>query len=102
MSAVRSPHAFDRGWASSVEARAVVSLLAKHLEIERQYIAPRMRLSDDLGAAQLHLTEIVLALEARFDVDIPEGDVATFKTVDDIIACVTRARTARRSRARGA
>ena len=101
MTAFRSTLAIDRTWASSVEARAVVGLLAKHLDIDRCHIAPGTKLSAALGAADVHLVELVLALEASFDIDISEEEVATFETVDDVVAAVVRARKTRKARARG-
>ena len=40
---------------------------------------------DDLGADSLDLFELVMALEEEYDVEIPQEDLASINTVEDVI-----------------
>ncbi len=93
MSAPRSPRVVARAeQPRSLSSRSVVHLLAKHLEIDAARVVPTARLSEELGASPLSLVQIALALEEHFDIEISELDVASFVTVEDVMACVVRAR----------
>ena len=82
----------------TVSARSVTELLAKHLEVDRARVVPTARLFEDLGASPLALIQVALALEERFDIPIAPGEVEAFVTVEDVMACVVRARNSRTSR----
>lgn len=82
----------------TVSARSVTELLAKRLEVDRGRIVPTARLFEDLGASPLALIQVALALEERFDIQIAEREVESFVTVEDVMACVVRARNSRTSR----
>jgi acyl carrier protein len=82
----------------TVSARSVTELLAKHLEVDRARVVPTARLFEDLGASPLALIQVALALEERFDIPIAPGEVEDFVTVEDVMACVVRARNSRTSR----
>jgi acyl carrier protein len=84
----------------TVSARSVTRLLARQLGVERVRVVPTARLFDELGASPLALVQVALALEERFDIEIAAGDVALFATVEDVMACVARARRRRDSRLR--
>jgi len=82
----------------TVSARSVTELLAKRLEVDRGRVVPTARLLEDLGASPLALIQVALALEERFDIQIAEREVEDFVTVEDVMACVVRARNSRSSR----
>jgi acyl carrier protein len=79
----------------TVSARSVTQLLAKQLGVERTRVVPTASLFTDLGARPLSLIQVALALEERFDIAISEGDLERFTTVEDVMACVARARRTR-------
>ncbi len=79
----------------TVSARAVSELLARRLEVERARVVPTASLREDLGASSVVLIEVALALEQQFDIRIAEDEVASFVTVEDVMACVARARQSR-------
>lgn len=81
----------------TVSARSVTELLAKYLEVDRVRVVPTARLFEDLGASPLALLQVALALEERFDIQIAEHEVEDFVTVEDVMACVARARKSRTS-----
>lgn len=47
-------------------------------------------LTDDLGADSLDTIELVMAIEEEFEIEIPDDDAETCKTVEDIINLVNR------------
>jgi acyl carrier protein len=65
---------------STVKDIVVDQLDAKAGEVTRQ-----TSFQDDLQADSLAIVELVLALEERFDVKIPDDEVDRIKTVGDAI-----------------
>lgn len=51
------------------------------LQVEPSKIVPEARFADDLDADSLDLVELVMALEERFGIDVPEADLEGVKTV---------------------
>ena len=68
---------------------AVKKLIVEHLGVEPEKVTREASLTDDLGADQLDLVEIRMALEERFKIGI--SDSATLITVGDIVAYLARA-----------
>lgn len=62
--------------------------IASHFNVSKDTIIPDTRLVDDLGADSLDSIEIVLAMEAEFDIEIPDDDLDRVETVQDIITIV--------------
>jgi len=54
---------------------------AEILGVEPSAFAEEATYKDDLGADSLDLVEVVMALEERLDIAIPEEDLADIKTV---------------------
>ncbi|WP_437765798.1 phosphopantetheine-binding protein [Sorangium sp. So ce281] len=67
--------------------RKVVEIIAKELEVERKVVSEDCFL-DTLGVDSPHLLEIALAIEEEFEIEIPDADLARFRTVRDIVAYV--------------
>lgn len=49
--------------------------------------------TDDLDVDSLSMVEIALAAEERFDVKIPDDELANLKTVGDAVSYISKART---------
>jgi len=64
-------------------------LVADHLGVAREELAPEVSLVDDLAADSLDLLEVALALEAEFDIVIPERTVDEVRTYGDLVDAVT-------------
>ena len=60
-------------------------LLAEMLEIDPEEITPETDLEEDLDMDSLDGTELLLALEEEFDLEIDEDTARGFRTVGDII-----------------
>ena len=46
------------------------------------------QVTDDLGADSLDLTELVMALEDRFDIEVPEDDLENVRTIGNAVDLV--------------
>lgn len=66
----------------------VADVIVDQLNVERDDVADEAAFIDDLGADSLDLVELVMALEAEFNVSIPDEDVESIKTVADAVAYI--------------
>ncbi len=48
-------------------------------------ITPKTKISDGLGLSSFGKVQLICAVEERFDIEIPNKVLASFKTVNDII-----------------
>ncbi len=66
----------------------VTEVIVDQLNVERDDVTEEAAFIDDLGADSLDLVELVMALEAEFNVSIPDEDVESIKTVADAVAYI--------------
>lgn len=52
---------------------------------EDRDITPKTRIADGLGLSSFGKVQLVCAIEDRFDIEIPNKALASFKTVGDIV-----------------
>lgn len=70
----------------SAEDRALVmELIAKHLEIPVETVVPSASLVSDLHADLLTMANLALALEAKFDIEIPDDEWLDVTTVSEAV-----------------
>ena len=62
----------------------IIEIIAEQLVIEADTIKPESNIVDDLKADSLAIVEMLMAIEEKFDVSVPDEDVPTLKTVQDI------------------
>ena len=62
--------------------------LAEELEMDVERITEQSRFKEDLDADSLDLYELVMELEDRYGVAVPEEDAARIKTVGDAVEFV--------------
>ena len=55
------------------------------LQVSPEQVTPDARFGEDLDADSLDLVELVMALEERFDVSIPEEDLDGINTVGNAL-----------------
>jgi acyl carrier protein len=60
-------------------------LLLEYLNVDESRIVPEASFTKDLGADSLDLVELVIALEQKWGISIPDEDAAKLKTVQDAI-----------------
>lgn len=61
--------------------------LVPNLEAEP---APSLWLHDDVGLDSLDLVEFVMSLEQAFHVEIPDGEIGGWRTLEDVYRSVER------------
>jgi acyl carrier protein len=69
----------------------VIAIVAATLRLERSSVTRDASLEDDLGADSLDWVSLIMALEDRFAVDIPDEDAAELRTVKQVADYVTLA-----------
>lgn len=67
-----------------IEAQ-VKEIICEQLDVKPEDVDNAKTFTDDLGADSLAIVELVLALEEKFDVKIPDDEVDKIKTVGDSI-----------------
>ena len=63
----------------------VQALLAEQRDISADKITPQSEVVKDLGADSLDVVELMMALEDEYGITLPEGEVESLKTVQDIV-----------------
>lgn len=60
-------------------------IIAKQLGVDETKITPQSKLNEDLGADSLDPTELVMALEEEFNIEILDEDAEKMQTVGNIL-----------------
>ncbi|KAL3490366.1 hypothetical protein BJX62DRAFT_238177 [Aspergillus germanicus] len=60
-------------------------ILSHEINLRESQVTLESTLIDDLGADELDLAELMMALEERLDVQIPDEVMEQFRTVGDIV-----------------
>ncbi len=63
----------------------VKAVIAEELEVEEDQIQMESKIVDDLGADSLDVVELIMRLEEKFDVEIPDEDAEKIQTVGDAV-----------------
>jgi len=66
----------------------VQSIIAEHLDVDRAAVTPDADIFLDLGADDLDLIELVMAMEEEFGVELSDDQVEGIVTVGDLAAAV--------------
>jgi acyl carrier protein len=69
---------------SKTDTRAVLDILVEQLGVQETQVTPEARLHEDLGADSLEDVEIIMALEQRFHVCVPDEITERVSTVGDL------------------
>lgn len=69
---------------------SVNSIIIEQLKVEKGNITEESRFIEDLGADSLDLVELIMALEEKFEVQIPDEDAEKVKTVGDAVRCIVK------------
>ncbi len=68
----------------SVEAK-VRAIVAERLGISEESVKLESSFIDDLGADSLDIVELVMEMEDKFEVEIPDDEAENIKTVADAV-----------------
>lgn len=58
-------------------------IIAEQLNVDVEEVTENKSFTGDLGADSLDLFELAMAMEEKFDIEIPSEDLTTLKTVKD-------------------
>lgn len=62
----------------------IIAVLTAQLQIDSAKIAPDTIIVDELGADSLDVVEIIMALESKFGISVPDEEIENFRTPADI------------------
>lgn len=68
----------------------VRQIIIDQLNVEEGQVTPEAHFIDDLGADSLDTVELIMALEEKFDIDIPDEDAEKLVTVGKAIEYLER------------
>lgn len=63
----------------------LIKIIAKQLDLPETTVTPSSTFKEDLGVDSLDLVELVIAIEDKFGVSIPDEDTEKFNRVQDAI-----------------
>ncbi|TGE10584.1 acyl carrier protein [Hymenobacter fodinae] len=63
-------------------------MLRKKRHIPTLKLTPRTRLQEDIGLDSFDLVELVMNMEHRFHIEIPDPELENLRTVQDVLNCV--------------
>ncbi len=63
----------------------VKKIIIDQLGVADNAVNPDASFIDDLGADSLDIVELIMALEEKFDIEIPDEDAEKVSTVKDVV-----------------
>lgn len=70
---------------SEKDTQLVVDILVGQLGVEPDQVTLNASIQEELGADSLDVMEIIMAIEERFDVTVPDAVSERVKTVGDLM-----------------
>lgn len=69
------------------------ALVAKHLGVKSEEVQPGADLTGDLGADSLDTIELVMVMEEKFNIDIPDEVAVRVQTVSDLHGAILKGKS---------
>jgi len=66
-------------------SQEMIDIIVEQLSVEKEKVVPEASFVDDLGADSLDLVELIMAMEEKFDIEIPDEDAEKIVTVQDAV-----------------
>ncbi|EDM24453.1 acyl carrier protein [Caminibacter mediatlanticus TB-2] len=63
----------------------VKEVIVEQLNVSPEEVKPEANFVEDLGADSLDVVEMIMALEERFGIEIPDSEAENIKTVQDVV-----------------
>ncbi|MCB2216735.1 acyl carrier protein [Desulfofustis glycolicus] len=70
----------------------MIDIIVEQLSVEKDKVVPQASFVDDLGADSLDLVELIMAMEEKFEIEIPDEDAEKIVTVQDAVDYVSKLR----------
>lgn len=71
---------------------SVKSIVVEQLSVDANEVRLESRFIEDLNADSLDVVELVMALEEKFSIEIPDEDAEKIKTVKDVVDYIDKAK----------
>ncbi|AWI33908.1 acyl carrier protein [Helicobacter apodemus] len=68
----------------------VKAVVVEQLNVNEGEVKSESKFVDDLGADSLDVVELVMALEEKFEIEIPDEDAENIATVGDVVAYIEK------------
>ena len=68
------------------------AVVVEQLNVNEGEVKPESKFVDDLGADSLDVVELVMALEEKFEIEIPDEEAEKIQTVGDVVAYIEKAK----------
>ena len=65
--------------------KEIKDVIVEQLSIDVERIQFKSSFMDDLGADSLDIVELIMSMEEKFDVEIPDDEAEKLKTVQDAV-----------------
>lgn len=88
----------EREGSSFIDVNLVIRVVAEQLHVEQSELSPERRFVEDFAATDVELTNVMLALEEQFDLQIRNDDATGLKTLADVLRYIDTAMITRSSR----
>ncbi len=72
------------------DVAAIAHLIAAQLEVEPARVTLTARFADDLGADDVRIDDLMLALEEHFELEISNEQAAMLRTLDEVLEFLGR------------
>ena len=72
----------------------IKNIVAEQLDVAESEVVPEANFVDDLGADSLDLTELIMAMEDEFGLEIDDEEAQNLRTVGDAIKYIESRQTA--------
>ncbi|PJQ15752.1 acyl carrier protein [Campylobacter jejuni] len=63
----------------------VKAVVVEQLSIDADAVKMESKIIEDLGADSLDVVELIMALEEKFEVEIPDGDAEKLIKIEDVV-----------------
>jgi len=71
----------------------VKEVIVEQLNVSPEEVKPEANFVEDLGADSLDVVEMIMALEERFGIEIPDSEAENIKTVQDVVDYIEKAKS---------
>ena len=69
---------------------AVLDIIIEQLNVGREQLTPEARLEEDLGADSLDRVEIIMTIDEKFDISVPDEAAERVSTVGDLFEALSQ------------
>lgn len=63
----------------------VVSVMAQRFDVEKEDIKAESTITGDLGADSLDVVDLLMDIEDKFGITVPDEDASSLSTVGDVV-----------------